>query len=108
MLPYLEIDQSGVLFTALAFGKALVLSDVGGFSEVGAGRACRAGDARALRDALEAVLADPDERERLAAAARRAACGRFSWASVARDTLALYATLCGPAAASRDATVGSA
>ncbi|HWH12027.1 MAG TPA: glycosyltransferase family 4 protein, partial [Solirubrobacteraceae bacterium] len=37
VLPYREIDQSGVLSTALAFGKALVLSDVGGFAEVGAG-----------------------------------------------------------------------
>ncbi len=35
VLPYREIDQSGVLYTALAFGKAMVLSDVGGFSEVG-------------------------------------------------------------------------
>ncbi len=31
VLPYREIDQSGVLFTALAFGKPLLLSDVGGF-----------------------------------------------------------------------------
>ena len=35
VLPYRRIDQSGVLYTALAFGKAMVLSDVGGFSEVG-------------------------------------------------------------------------
>ena len=31
VLPYREIDQSGVLFTALAFGTPLVLSAVGGF-----------------------------------------------------------------------------
>ena len=35
-LPYREIDQSGVLYTALAFGKAMVLSDVGGFAEMAA------------------------------------------------------------------------
>src|SRR6202022_892049 len=34
VLPYRQIDQSGVLFTALAFGKPLVLTDVGGFSEI--------------------------------------------------------------------------
>src|SRR5436305_9372022 len=33
VLPYREIDQSGVLYTALAFGKPLVLSAVGGFNE---------------------------------------------------------------------------
>ena len=36
VLPYREIDQSGVLFTALAFGAPLVLSAVGGFSELAA------------------------------------------------------------------------
>ena len=35
VLPYREIDQSGVLFTALAFGKPLLLTSVGGFPEVG-------------------------------------------------------------------------
>ncbi len=55
MLPYREIDQSGVLFTALAFGKPLLLSDVGGFPEIaatGAARIVPAGDAgRAARRA---------------------------------------------------------
>ncbi|HSD75789.1 MAG TPA: glycosyltransferase, partial [Solirubrobacteraceae bacterium] len=36
VLPYREIDQSGVLFTALAFGRPLLLSAVGGFPEVAA------------------------------------------------------------------------
>ena len=55
VLPYREIDQSGVLFTALAFGKPLLLSAVGGFPEIAAtgaaelvapGDAGRAGGAR--------------------------------------------------------------
>jgi glycosyltransferase involved in cell wall biosynthesis len=94
VLPYREIDQSGVLFTALAFGKALVLSDVGGFAEVGAGRLVPPGDAGALREALAAVIGEPALRERLAGAARRAASGRFSWAAAGRDTRAVYEGLC--------------
>jgi glycosyltransferase involved in cell wall biosynthesis len=93
VLPYREIDQSGVLSTALAFGKALVLSDVGGFAEVGAGRLVPPGDALALRVALADVIGDPAERERLAAAARAAASGPLSWSTAARDTIALYETL---------------
>jgi len=44
VLPYAQterLDFSGVLATALAFGRATVLSDVGGFSEVAAHGAAR-------------------------------------------------------------------
>ncbi len=93
VLPYREADQSGVLFTALAFGRALVLSDVGGFAEVGAGRLVPPGDAGALRAALAELLGDPAARARLEAAALAAATGPLSWDAVARRTLDLYAEL---------------
>ncbi|HEV2786460.1 MAG TPA: glycosyltransferase family 4 protein, partial [Solirubrobacteraceae bacterium] len=51
VLPYRAIDQSGVLFTALAFGVPLVLSAVGGFPEVaerGAAALVAPGDPLAL------------------------------------------------------------
>ena len=73
VLPYREIDQSGVLFTALAFGKPLLLSAVGGFPEVaatGAAELVAPGDHVALHAALARLLGDAAARERLAAAAR--------------------------------------
>jgi glycosyltransferase involved in cell wall biosynthesis len=97
VLPYRRIDQSGVLYTALAFGKAMVLSDVGGFSEIGnehrAARLVPPEDPRALRDALAALVADPSERERLGGRAAEAAAGHFSWDRIARSTLELYEEL---------------
>ena len=97
VLPYRQIDQTGVLYTALAFGAPLVLSAVGGFVEVaeehGAGRLVPPGDAEALADALRSLLADPSERERIGAAAALAAAGPYSWDAVAERTLALYAAL---------------
>ncbi len=96
VLPYREIEQSGVLATALAFASPLVLSDVGGFGEVaaaGAARLAAPGDPRALAAALTAVLADPSERDRLAAAARALASGDWSWRRAAERTKALYASL---------------
>ena len=54
VLPYSRterFDQSGVLATALAFGKASVLSDVGGFSEVAAAGRGAPGGARRPRRA---------------------------------------------------------
>jgi len=94
VLPYREIDQSGVLATALAFGKPVVASAVGGFQELaddhGAIRTVPPGDPAALRDAVGALLADAAEREQLAAAAARAATGPLSWDEAARRTLAVY------------------
>jgi glycosyltransferase involved in cell wall biosynthesis len=99
VLPYREIDQSGVLFTAMAFGKPLLLSDVGGFPEVaakGAARTFPAGDASALHRALAGLLADPAARERLAARTRQLTQGECSWAAIGRRTLDLYAALGAP------------
>lgn len=95
-LPYGDGEQSGVLYTALAFGKAIVLSDVGGFPEVAAGgtaRLVRAGDRDALAAALAELLADDVARSRLGAAARRAAEGPYSWDAIAAQTIALYRQL---------------
>jgi glycosyltransferase involved in cell wall biosynthesis len=96
VLPYREIDQSGVLFTALAFGRPLLLSDVGGFSEMadtGAARTVPPGDPAALHRALAELLGDPAALARMGAAARAAAAGPYSWEAIGRSTLALYGTL---------------
>lgn len=96
VLPYARterFDWSGVLASALAFGKPVVVSDVGGFSElaaVGAARLVPPDDPDALGAALGELVADPAERDRLAAAAVGAAHGAYSWDDAARRTLALY------------------
>jgi glycosyltransferase involved in cell wall biosynthesis len=98
VLPYRDADQSGVLYTALAFGKAILMSDVGGFAEVaahGAGQLVPPGDSPALAAAIGDLMADAAARERLAASARAAAAGPYSWDAVAEQTLALYRELCG-------------
>jgi glycosyltransferase involved in cell wall biosynthesis len=95
-LPYREIDQSGVLYTALAFGKPMVVSSVGGFAEVAAEGAARAVPPNApveLAAAIQELLDKPEECRRLADAARAAAAGRYSWDSIAEQTLTLYRAL---------------
>jgi glycosyltransferase involved in cell wall biosynthesis len=96
VLPYLDAEHSGVLYTGLAFGKPLVLSAVGGFPEVaetGAARLVPPGDTDALAATLSELLGDEAARAGLAAAAARAAAGPYSWDEAARRTLALYADL---------------
>jgi glycosyltransferase involved in cell wall biosynthesis len=98
-LPYARterLDWSGVLATALAFGKPTVVSDVGGLGEVataGAARMVAPDDTNTLRAALVELLEDPQEREGLAWGALTAAKGAYSWETAARETLALYQEL---------------
>ncbi|MDQ6775315.1 MAG: glycosyltransferase [Actinomycetota bacterium] len=101
VLPYSRterFDFSGVLAAALAFGKPVVLTDVGGFSEVadtGAAVLVPPDDPGALREALMGLIEDPAACERLAAAATVAAAGAYSWEEAARRTLELYRELTG-------------
>ncbi len=96
VLPYLDAEHSGVLYTGLAFGKPLLLSEVGGFPEVAQGGTARLvppGDAAALATALNELVADDSARAELAQASRAAAAGPYSWDEAARLTLALYEDL---------------
>lgn len=104
VLPYREVDQSGVLFTALAFAKPLLLSDVGGFPEVartGAARTFPSGDAPALHAAMVELLANPRARAEMSGCARQATSGEYSWEQIARRTMALYSELIGARGESR-------
>jgi glycosyltransferase involved in cell wall biosynthesis len=99
VLPYRNIEQSGVLYTALAFGKPLVLSAVGGFPEVasrGAARLVPPGEPAALAETLRELLDDSAARDALAAAAAREAATTYSWEGIADRTAALYRELLGP------------
>ncbi len=99
VLPYERSQRfgfSGVLATALGYGKAIVLSDVGGLGEVAALDAARLvppGDPQALHDTLAELIADAD---RVTVWLGRRAGRRqreFSWDVAARATLELYETI---------------
>ena len=94
VLPHRSVDMSGVLFAGLAFGKAMVLSDVGGFRELveehGAGELVPPGDRARLAAAISGLLADPDRRRALEGRAAAAAAGPYSWDRIAEQTASLY------------------
>jgi glycosyltransferase involved in cell wall biosynthesis len=96
VLPYRDVEHSGVLYAALAFGKPLVLSAVGGFPEVaeqGAAWLVPPEDAKALAGALDELVRNEATRAALAAAAAETAAAAYSWDEAARRTLALYGEL---------------
>jgi glycosyltransferase involved in cell wall biosynthesis len=96
VLPYRDVEHSGVLYAALAFGKPLVLSAVGGFPEVaaqGAARLVPPEDPAALAATLQELVDDGAARAELGREASRAAAGSYSWDEAARRTLDLYREL---------------
>jgi glycosyltransferase involved in cell wall biosynthesis len=102
VLPHRDAEQSGVLFAALAFGCAVLMSDACGFPEVaaaGAGFVVPAGDPDALAAEVRRLLADPRALAALRDGAAAAAAGEFSWDRVAALTLDMYRELLGEGAA---------
>jgi glycosyltransferase involved in cell wall biosynthesis len=95
-LPYREAEQSGVLFTALAFARPIVVTAVGGFAEVaerGAAALVPPGDVSALASTIAGLLEDEAARARLTEGASRAAAGPYSWDRAAELTESLYRSL---------------
>lgn len=99
VLPYRRIDSSGVLMVALAFGKPIVASRVGGFAEIISdgvhGFLVDPGDAESLARALAHILSDDELRMRMAHAVQKLASSEeLSWESIAVRTLEVYKTVC--------------
>ncbi len=94
--PYRELDSSGVLATALGYGRPAVVSDVGSLGsivrELGAGRVVSAEDPEALAAACISLLDDPAALAEAAARAR-AAPKALSWDSAAAEHERVYAEL---------------
>jgi len=84
-----------VVLEAMAHGKAVVATPVGGIPSMiedgVTGLLVPVGDATALRAALERALTDELLRARLGAAARRRVAEHCSWERVTEQTLAVYA-----------------
>jgi phosphatidylinositol alpha-mannosyltransferase len=80
-----------VLAEAMAAGVPVVASDIPGYRDLltAGGVLVPPGDPVALARALDRLLADPDERSRLADAGRREAA-RYAWPRVAERVLAVY------------------
>lgn len=94
-LPYTAVDLSGVLFSALALGKPLVLTNVGGFAEFAGSGAILAepSDPASLADAIVTVLLDGSMRQRLSSEASTAAATTYSWDAIAAEYRDRYAQL---------------
>jgi len=109
VLPYRAIDQSGVLMTAVAFGKAIVASRIGGIPDVISdgvhGVLVKPGDPQDLAAALQDLLTNPVRRHAMEKATGHLAKTELSWGMSARKTIDVYRQVISNAAASRTARV---
>lgn len=96
VLPYREIDQSGVLLTAIALEKAVVATHIGGISETiqdGVhGFIVPPGQPEPLAAAIEKIVTDTDLRSAMQTA-MRGVCEDLTWDRIAQKTISLYRTL---------------
>lgn len=93
-LPYLKIDQSGVLMTALAFKKPIVAFKVGGFLEVlkdgVTGYLVEPGNIYGLSKALRQILSRPQIAQQMSRSIEKMIEDDLSWESVAKKTVQIY------------------
>lgn len=79
---------------AMAAGVPVVVSDVGGLSDIVrhgiTGLKAYAGNPNSLADSLLTLLGTPDLAARLREAAKREVAEKYAWERIARDTIAVY------------------
>src|SRR5205823_4711519 len=94
VVPSLREGFGMACLEAMAYGRPVVASATGGLLDLVAdgetGLLVPPGDVPALRAACERLLADPELRIRLGAAARERAAERFGWPALTAQLVALY------------------
>jgi glycosyltransferase involved in cell wall biosynthesis len=94
VLPYIEASQSGVVAMAFAFGKPVIVTDVGSLAEMVknnyTGIIIPPNNKKALATAIIRLLNDTDERIRMGINALKVAQNDLSWENVAMLTKTAY------------------
>lgn len=97
VLPYRHIYQSGVVLLAMSYGKAVLVSDLPGMTEIVTdqitGYVFSSGSTAALADALRRLLAADEARHMAAQRAFAYVQTHHDWARIAAQTGAVYASL---------------
>jgi glycosyltransferase involved in cell wall biosynthesis len=94
VLPYIEASQSGIVAMAFAFGKPVIVTNVGSLPEMVehdvTGIVIPSKDKMALSGAILDLLSGTQKRRYLSQNARQATLNRFSWRNIAMLTDKVY------------------
>lgn len=92
--PYVDATQSGVIMTAYAFEKPVIVTDVGGLTEYvvrnKTGAVVSPEDDRALAMAMEKLLLDKNLYQSMQKEIIRLKSSRYNWEYIAEKTVAVY------------------
>lgn len=97
VLPYNEITQSGILQVAYAFAKPVVATAIGGLNEAVKngknGYLVPPNDIKALAEKTVEILSNKEKRENMGKYSRYLSDTKYSWDSIAKQTLDVYSRL---------------
>jgi glycosyltransferase involved in cell wall biosynthesis len=94
ILPYKEIDHSGLVHLAYSFGRPLIATNVGDFSEViedgRSGYLLPENSAQCLSETIMGAFANGSRLQNMGKYARKLSESKYSWLEIARKTKDLY------------------
>lgn len=94
VFPYEHIYQSGALITAMSFKKAVIATDVGGFSELIEnninGKLIEYGNVEQFISALQEIIFSGEKKEMLGKRAFQKITNECSWEMIAEKTINVY------------------
>jgi len=94
ILPYKEIDHSGIIHLAYSFGKPVIATNVGDFSEViqnnKSGLLLNGKNAKELAEKIIKAFDNKQNLVQMGKNARRLSETKYSWNFVAKETLKVY------------------
>lgn len=94
MLPYKAIDHSGIIHLAYSFGKPLIATNVGDFSEIiengKSGYIVKVNNTECLAETILQSFENGTDLEEMGAYARKLSETKYSWLEIAKKAKALY------------------
>ncbi|ERM92716.1 hypothetical protein O163_03715 [Caldanaerobacter subterraneus subsp. yonseiensis KB-1] len=99
VFPYKDIDQSGALFTAMALGKPIIATNVGGFKETvidgKSGYLINYGNCEEFANRIIELMKDETKRRAFGEYNLKLIREQYSWDKIASQTLEVYKNLLG-------------
>ena len=96
VLPYKKIDHSGIVHLGYSFGKPLIATNVGDFSEIieqdKSGYIVEKNNAENLAQTISDAFSDKQHLENMGNFAKQLSNTKYSWDDIANKTIALYET----------------